>query len=181
MKNFRVSYIMVFFVSFSMIAFDADVMHFPESASNPNIVTILARDFPQFYALLEKADMVKTLRDMSPVTVFAPVWYAFRKISPNTLNDIAQDINRVRKLVGMHIMQGRIPAYQLGGISAFPTLTMPVYIQNDGSGSLFITPSITKSKIISRDIPAKNGVIHVVDSLIFPVTSRNGDRHHEKN
>ncbi len=181
MKNFRARYILVFFVVFPMIAFDAAIMRMPESASNQNIVTILARDFPEFYALLEKADMVKTLRDMSPVTVFVPVWYAFRKISPNTLNNIAQDINRVRKLVGMHIMLGRIPSYQLGGISAFPTLTMPVYIQKDGSGSLFVTPSITKSKIISRDIPAKNGVIHVVDSLIMPVTQRYGDRQHEKN
>jgi len=155
-------------------------MHTPESPSNPNVVTILARDFPQFYALLEKANMVNTIRDMAQVTIFAPVWYAFRKISPNTLNDIAQDINRVRKLVGMHIMQGRIASYQLGGISAFPTLNMPVYIQKDGSGSLFVTPSVTKSKIIALDIPAKNGVIHVVDSLIMPLNRRVA-RQNEKN
>jgi len=161
--------------------YEIPLMSMPESPSNPNIVTILAQDFPEFYSLIEKAGMVNELRDMSPVTIFAPVWYAFRKVSPNYIGEVGQDINRARKLVGMHIMLGRIPAYQLGGISAFPTLTMPVYIQRDGSSSLFVTPSQTKSKVIATDIPAKNGVIHVVDSLIMPVTQRYGDRHHEKN
>lgn len=182
MKMNQIGYMVIFFVSTSMLAnYEIPIMSFPESTSNPNIITIIARDFPEFYSLIEKAGMVNELSQMSPITIFAPVWYAFRKVSPNFIGEVGQDINRARKLVGMHIMLGRIPAYQLGGVSAFPTLTMPVYIQKDGTSSLFVTPSQTKSKVIAVDIPAKNGVIHVVDSIIMPVTQRYGDRQSEKN
>ena len=58
---------MDFFVSYSlMVAFhDEPIMKLPEGASNPNVVTILERDFPEFYALLDKADMVKLCSEMS--------------------------------------------------------------------------------------------------------------------
>lgn len=183
MKLYQVMYMIVFFIPAScMVAFPDDpIMDTPESTANPNVVTLLARDFPEFYALVEKAGMVNTLREMAQATVFAPVWYAFRKLAPNYLDDLSKDINKLRKFVGMHIMQGRISSYQLGDISSFPTLTMPVYIQKDGSGSLFVTPSTALSKVIAVNIPAKNGVIHVIDSPILPSNSRRVARHHEKN
>lgn len=165
-----------------MVAFpDEPIMSAPEGTSNPNIVTILERDFPEFYNLLVKADMVTMLRDATQITVFAPVWYAFRKVAPDFFDSIVKDIISLKLLVGMHITQGRIASYQLGALSVFPTLNMPVYIQRDGSGSLFLTPSNTKSKVVAVDIPAKNGVIHVVDSLIIPSNVRRIARQYEKN
>lgn len=149
--------------------------------SNPNIVTILEKDFPEFFQLVQKADMVKTLQEMGQVTVLVPAWYAFRKVSPNFLDSIAQDRIRVKLLVSMHLIQGNIPSFNLRELNAIQTLNTPIYLQIDGSGSLFVTPSVTKSKVVAVDIPASNGVIHVLDSLIIPDNVRRVARQYEKN
>ena len=81
----------------------------------------------------------------------------------------------------MHIIQGNVPSYRLRELSASATLNVPIYIQIDGSGSLFVTPSVTRSKVVAVDIPAKNGVIHVLDSLIIPDNVRRVARQYEKN
>ena len=150
-------------------------------ASNPNVVDILKKDFPDFYDLVQKAGMLQTLKDMSPVTLLVPAWYAFRKVSTNFLDSIAQDRIRLKNLVGMHILQGSLPSFNLRELNAAQTLNTPIYLQIDGSGSLFVTPSVTKSKVVAVDIPASNGVIHVIDSIIIPDNVRRIARQYEKN
>lgn len=150
------------------------VLVLKESSSKElkNVVDILREDFPEFYALLEKSHSIEVIRNMDYVTVLVPTWYAFRKMDSRTLQDIEQDPDSLKRFVNGHIMQGRILSSQLQGLSSIPTLNTPVYVQKQGE-TLFINSTAANSpRIVSLDIPAKNGVIHAISKVIIPQTDR---------
>ena len=137
-----------------------------------NIVDILRKDYPEFYSLLEKSHSIEVIRNMNYVTILVPNWRAFRKMDSRTLRDIEQNPDALKRLVNGHIMQGRILSSQLQELNNIPTLNIPVYIQKQG-GTFYINYIAANApKIISLDIPAKNGIIHVIDRIIMPPTDR---------
>ncbi|PZX94290.1 fasciclin domain-containing protein [Flavobacterium aquariorum] len=139
-----------------------------------NTITGIASSNPDFSILVEalsKADLATTLKGAGPYTVFAPTnaaFTAFLKTTPYaTIKDVPTAA--LTQILLNHVVSGAVKSTDLttgyiktlakGGASTTNTLSMFV---NTSSG----VKLNGVSKVITADIMATNGVIHVVDAVI---------------
>lgn len=139
---------------------------------NKNIVEIASSD-PQFSTLvtaLQAAGLVETLQGDGPFTVFAPTNEAFAKLPAGTLENLLKPENKqmLVDLLTYHVAPGKLIAKDLVKQNG-KEITMidgkPTKIQTK-TDKLYINDS----QIIKSDIMAKNGVIHVIDTVLVPPT-----------
>lgn len=118
---------------------------------------IAAGTFTQLAAALTSADLVTTLQGKGPFTVFAPTDAAFAKLPAVPTGDALKNVLLYHVVAGAvgsgDLVAGPVPT-QLTGKSVDVSLTGGVKI-ND-------------SKVTAANILAKNGVIHVVDTVLIP-------------
>lgn len=123
--------------------------------------------FSVFTKLLTDNNLVGSLKTGEPFTIFAPTNEAFSKIdvSKFTKTDLVKLLNthivRERRLLTNEIKSGLVQSPQ----------RIEVYLSKNSSG-IFIN---AKSKVISPDISASNGVIHVIDNVITLPTQNLAD------
>lgn len=140
-------------------------------------IAIANGGFTALVAALNKTGLTSTL--MSPttnVTVFAPTDAAFAQL-PAPLNNAANiksitdpaTINTLRTVLLYHLTGGRVfsadlrDAISVPMVSAgntFVTLTGGPKVKGNGNAS--------GSNIVLTDLLARNGVIHVIDSVLLP-------------
>ena len=120
--------------------------------------------FKTLVAAVKAAGLVDTLKSDGPFTVFAPTDEAFAKLPAGTVEALLQDTEKLKNILLYHVVAAKVPA------SVAVTLTEAemvngkfVSIEKDDEG-LFINDS----KVIKADIEAKNGVIHVIDTVLLP-------------
>lgn len=153
------------------------------SRSNGTIVDIAVSnpDFSTLVAAVLKTDLAGFLsRADLDATVFAPTNAAFAKL-PAPFNN-AQNINgisdpRTIKTLGQilryHLAQGSFTAAQLknGPYKTYAVAKTPndnwLYVSRDAAGDVFING---KTKVVAANVQADNGVIHVIDNVLFPPT-----------
>jgi len=118
---------------------------------------IAAGTFTKLAAALTAADLVTTLQGKGPFTVFAPTDAAFAKLASVPTGDALKNVLLYHVVAGAvgsgDLVAGPVPT-QLTGKSVTVSLTGGVKV-ND-------------SKVTSANILAKNGVIHVVDTVLVP-------------
>jgi transforming growth factor-beta-induced protein len=119
-------------------------------------------DFTTLVSLLESADLVDALNGAGPLTVFAPTNAAFEKLGAETLALLAKDRDLLRVILIYHVLPGNIPSRALS-LGAVTTL----------DGRLATISSLDPLRIngvdiIKADIPASNGIIHVIDEVLIP-------------
>ncbi|WP_135227712.1 fasciclin domain-containing protein [Deinococcus fonticola] len=130
------------------------------------IAGIVAND-PNFSTLLsavQAAGLVDTLNGAGPYTVFAPTNAAFAKVPQDQLNALLNDRAKLRDLLLYHVVPGRVTSGQvvkLSNATAANNGTLRISTMN---GSVMINDA----RVTRADIMARNGVIHVVDSVIMP-------------
>ena len=131
-----------------------------------SLVDVAAKDgrFSILAGALQKAGLVDALSGDAAFTVFAPTDAAFAKLPPGTLESLSQE-----QLIGIlksHVIPGRIgssDALAANGQSLHALSGAPLAISVK-KGDL----SVAGSKVLNADIKAKNGVIHVIDTVIIP-------------
>lgn len=132
----------------------------------PSSITAIAAADPNFSTLvtaLQAADLDVTLSTGGPYTVFAPTNAAFDKLPPGTLDALLNDIPRLTDVLLYHVHDGRLPAADVLASSSVSTLLMTdAAVANDGG------PTIGGAAIVATDIPARNGLIHVLDDVMLP-------------
>lgn len=118
-----------------------------------------------FVAAVKAADLAEALQAKGPLTVFAPTDEAFAKLPKETLEDLLKPENK-EKLVAIltyHIAPGK---YQAADAQTAELATLNgKKLDNrviDGSAS------VNKAKVVKSDIPASNGVIHLLDEVVLP-------------
>jgi len=123
--------------------------------------------FKTLVAALTAGELAATLGGPGPFTVFAPTDAAFAKIPKATLDGILADKPKLQRLLRYHVISGN-PVYS-NAISAgnVNTLSGPVAITTTNGVELSAV-SGAKAKVILTDLPASNGVTHVVDTVIVP-------------
>jgi len=125
-----------------------------------------AEDFKTLAAALEAADLVETLKGKGPCTVFAPTEKAFEKLPKGTLDDLLTPENK-NKLAGIltyHVVSGKVMAADVTKMkTAKPVQGTDVKIRVvDGN------VMVNDAEVIKTDIACRNGVIHVIDTVIMP-------------
>ena len=125
-----------------------------------------AGSFSTLAAALDAADLIDTLKGPGPFTVFAPTDAAFAKLPDGTVADLLKPENK-DKLIAIltyHVVAGEVKAKQVVSLSEAQTVNgQSVTISVDGS-----SVKIDGANVVTTDIVASNGVIHVIDSVILP-------------
>jgi uncharacterized surface protein with fasciclin (FAS1) repeats len=123
--------------------------------------------FKTLATALEAAGLIDTLKGKGPFTVFAPTDEAFAKLPKETLDALLKDKQRLTALLTYHVAAKNVASAE---IVKFETARLksvegsPIAIDTAG-GTVTLNGS---SKVIQADLVCRNGVIHVIDTVILP-------------
>ncbi|MCG5057652.1 MAG: fasciclin domain-containing protein [Limnoraphis sp. WC205] len=128
-----------------------------ETATSAGQFTILAK-------ALQAAGLVDVLKGDGPFTVFAPTDAAFQALPAGTLEELLRPENKdkLAAILTYHVVPGRVTSTQLQSGQVKTVQGSSVTVNLD-SGVM-----VDEAKVIKADVPASNGVIHVIDKVILP-------------
>ena len=129
-------------------------------------VAVSAGQFNTLAAALEAAGLVDTLKGDGPFTVFAPTDAAFAKLPAGTIDSLLKPENKDQliAILTYHVVPGNVMAADVVDLSSATTVNgADVAIKMDGSNVL-----VDNATIVKTDIGARNGVIHVIDTVMLP-------------
>ncbi|MDB9373985.1 fasciclin domain-containing protein [Nodularia sphaerocarpa] len=116
---------------------------------------------------VEAAGLQDQLATPGPYTVFAPTDAAFDALPAGTLDNLLKPENKdqLAKLIAYHVVPGQVTSSQLTSGEVKTVEGSPVKIDVDDA-----TRGITvnDAKVTQADIPASNGIVHVIDQVILP-------------
>lgn len=139
-----------------------------KSASTKDIVdtAVGAGNFKTLAKLLTDAGLVEVLKGDGPFTVFAPTDDAFKKVPKEALEALAKDKDKLKKVLTYHVIKGKVmaaDAIKLDGKQAETVAKVKLPIKVKGDDVM-----VGKAKVTKTDIVCKNGVIHVIDTVLIP-------------
>ena len=126
---------------------------------------VSAGSFNTLVAAVQAADLVDALKGDGPLTVFAPTDEAFDKLPAGTVENLLKPENKeqLRSILLYHVVAGSIYSKDVTDGAA------PATLQGSNlSVSVDDGVSINDAKVVTVDIGASNGVIHVIDSVLLP-------------
>ena len=120
-------------------------------------------------SLVTAAGLAETLSGDGPFTVFAPTNDAFAKVPAATLEALGADpTGALADVLKLHVISGEVDAAAATAAAGTSVETLGGMLKVEMAGSDL---TIGGAKIVSTDIKASNGIIHVIDSVI---TEANG-------
>jgi uncharacterized surface protein with fasciclin (FAS1) repeats len=123
-----------------------------------------AGQFKTLLALAKQAGLVGALSGTGKLTVFAPTDAAFKKVPAATLAKLKADKALLKRVLLYHAVKGQVPAAKVVTLKSAKTLAGPsVRISVTGS-----TVRVNTARVVSADVRATNGIIHVVDRVLIP-------------
>jgi uncharacterized surface protein with fasciclin (FAS1) repeats len=176
MKSFSV---IVFAVLIAFLSGCSEDPNPVASASQPVLETVAGQTedivdtainagiFNTLVAAVQAADLEATLRGDGPFTVFAPTDEAFEKL-PEGLVDkllLPQNKEKLAELLLYHVVAGQVLAGDLRWSQLVPTVQGDrLWIRKLWWGTI----KVNNARVISKDVLASNGVIHVIDEVLIP-------------
>lgn len=122
--------------------------------------------FKAFFTALEASGLAATLEGPGPFTVFAPNDQAFAALPQGTLEELLKPEHKetLLKILNYHVVPGEMSTRNLQS-GEVPTLEgSGVKVQVDTANQV----RVDSATVILPDVPAGNGVIHVIDKVILP-------------
>lgn len=137
-------------------------------ASKMDIVdtAVNAGSFGTLVAAVQAAGLVDTLKGDGPFTVFAPTDEAFAALPEGTVEMLLKPENK-EKLVSIltyHVVPSKVMSGDIAGKKAEVGTVEGSKAMVDATDGVMIDGA----KVVSADIEASNGVIHVIDQVIMP-------------
>lgn len=150
---------------------DNGIIHVIDSVILPadkNLVetAVGAKSFSTLVTAAKAGGLAGALTGDGPLTVFAPTDEAFAKLPAGTVESLLKPENK-QKLVDIlkyHVVSGRVYSEDALAVKSAPTLQGSSINVNLRDGGAYINDS----KLVSTDIDASNGVIHVIDAVLMP-------------
>ena len=125
-----------------------------------------ADGFQTLVAAVNASGLADKLSGDGPFTIFAPNDDAFKKLPAEQLAELLEPSNK-EKLAGIlkyHVLPRKVLAEDVVKLTSAKTAQgSEVGIKVEGGEVM-----INNAKVVKTDIPCKNGVIHVVDTVILP-------------
>jgi uncharacterized surface protein with fasciclin (FAS1) repeats len=137
-----------------------------QGTASPSIAAV-ASATPQLstlLALVKKAGLAETFSRPGAYTVFAPTNAAFARIPKPTLNALATNPAKLKRVLLYHVVAGKVTAAKVVKLRSAKTLAGPA-VQIRVSGT---TVRINTARVTKADVMASNGVVHVVDRVLLP-------------
>ncbi|MBR9978414.1 MAG: fasciclin domain-containing protein [Bacteroidetes bacterium] len=137
-----------------------------KAAESRNIVTVAveAGSFNTLAKALTEAGLVGALQADGPFTVFAPTDDAFAKLPAGTLDALLKDKEALKEILLYHVVQGEVSSKNVVNLTSAETLSgkeLHIAVENG-------VVKINSANVISADVHASNGVIHVIDEVLIP-------------
>src|SRR5690606_29540184 len=128
------------------------------AAADPNFSTLVAA--------LSAAGLVDTLAGEGNFTVFAPTNDAFAALPEGTVDALLADPSGdLTQILLYHVVDGVARAADVVGMSEATTLNGAPIAIAVVDGAVRLNES---ANVVTTDIEATNGVIHVIDSVLLP-------------
>ena len=137
-----------------------------EPASAGTIVDVAASTdgFSTLVAAVTAAELVETLSGEGPFTVFAPTDDAFAALPEGVLDALLLPENKdvLTKILTYHVVPGQVLAADVtdGDVATVEGQTIALSTA-DGV-------TVNGANVVTADVMADNGVIHVIDAVILP-------------
>ena len=128
---------------------------------------VAAGSFPTLVAAVQAADLVDALKGAGPFTVFAPTEDAFAALPEGTLESLLADPAALANILLYHVVPGKVMAADVTDGLTAETLQGSTVSFTVADGAV----KINDANIVTTDIEASNGVIHVIDAVILPPAS----------
>jgi uncharacterized surface protein with fasciclin (FAS1) repeats len=165
MKTLFTKFVSITVLSLALVTASVSAMH--HKSAKMDIVETAASnpDFSTLVTAVKAAGLVETLQGKGPFTVFAPTNEAFAKLPAGTVEDLLKPENK-DKLVAIltyHVVAGKVMAADVVKLSKATTV--------QGSDIMIDTSDgvkVNNANVIKTDLKTKNGVIHVIDTVIMP-------------
>jgi uncharacterized surface protein with fasciclin (FAS1) repeats len=136
---------------------------------SPDAVNLFKVDtrFATLVTAVTKAGLVDTLAGPGPYTLLLPTDEAFGKLPAGTIEALLNDIPALTDILLYHVIPGHVPAATLVTLeSADTALGVPVTIKVEGDVVM-----INDATVVTTDVEASNGLIHVIDKVLLPPES----------
>ena len=139
-----------------------------QAQSKPGDIVAVASESKNLKTLVtavKAAGLVETLQGAGPFTVFAPTDAAFDKLPKGTLENLLKPENKKKlaSILTCHVVPGKVLAADVksGEVKTVNGKKLDVKV----TGAVV---TVDGAKVVTTDIPASNGVIHLVDTVLMP-------------
>ncbi|XP_033745067.1 uncharacterized protein SYNPCC7002_A0175-like [Pecten maximus] len=137
--------------------------------SQTNLIQLASRlRASKLVSLVQQAGLTDTLAHGGPFTIFAPSDDAFNKLPTDVLNALSQNVSLLQEVLKYHVVRGDILSSDLINDFTLPTLLPYRKIRiNMYKNNTLVTA--TGSRVTVVDQMASNGVIHVIDEVMYKI------------
>lgn len=121
--------------------------------------------------ILTAAALMETLKTAGPYTVIAPNNAAFNALPSGTTERFLKPENakQLSSIANYFVVSGQVLSNQLTNGQRLKTLNgQEVIVELSDNNVYFIDAKGNKALVIKSDMKAKNGVTHIVDTVILP-------------
>ena len=128
---------------------------------------VKAGQFKTLAAALTAGDLIVVLKGNGPFTVFAPTDEAFKKLAPGTVENLLKPENKAQlvKILSYHVVPGKVMSSALAGKKTeAKTVEGEMVVVDATMGGV----TVNNAKVVTADVAADNGVIHVIDTVLIP-------------
>ncbi len=142
----------------------------PAAAGNLVEVAQDAGSFNTLIAAAKAAGLAGALADGSNLTVFAPTDEAFAKLPEGTVETLLKPENKDKlvAILSYHVLPRKLTSNMLPGrtihVKTIKAGGDKMLSVNKSSGGV----TVDEASVVSADIKADNGVIHVIDKVMLP-------------
>lgn len=119
--------------------------------------------FTTLVAAVKAASLDEVLSSPGEYTVFAPTDEAFAKLPDGAVDALLADPEMLKKVLLYHVVAGTVTSSQVVELESAPTLNGQRVAINTDEGVM-----INDAKVVTADITASNGVVHVIDTVLMP-------------
>lgn len=137
-----------------------------ETMAEADIVEIASttEGFSTLVAALTAADLVTTLQGEGPFTVFAPTDEAFAALPEGVLDSLLlpENSETLTRILTYHVVAGDVRSTDITAGDVETVEGNTVTLGTDGG------VTVNDANVVTADIVAVNGVIHVIDAVILP-------------
>ncbi len=140
--------------------------HHNKDGKNIVATAAAAGQFGTLIAAAKAAGLAEALTAEGPLTVFAPTDEAFNALPAGTIESLLQPENKdtLTRILKFHVVSGRVGSDALADGVRVETLAGPAATIEAAEKGF----NIDAARIVTTDISASNGVIHVIDRVIMP-------------
>ena len=137
-------------------------------ADKPGNILQVARAAGSFTTLLKAVEVAGLTGALSgqgkgPLTVFAPTDEAFAKLPAGALESLLSDREALRNVLLYHVADGTYPASSVVSRTSLMMLNGRTVTISTAGGV-----KVNTSSVVATDVAARNGVIHVIDTVLLP-------------